>query len=109
MLFAPTKMGVMESKITLEFMATKIDDLTTMVDRRFDTIDKRLGVIEQRLSKLEQRVDLIGYSVYNIQVQTENTEQEMKGIHKVIDNLNGRLITVENYLGFPNQSPLFEF
>jgi hypothetical protein len=36
-------------------------------------------------------------------------EQEMKGIHKVIDNLNGRLITVENYLGFPNQSPLFEF
>jgi hypothetical protein len=36
-------------------------------------------------------------------------EQEMKGIHKVIDNLNGRLITVENYLGFPNQMPLFEF
>ena len=109
MLFAPTKMGVMESKITLEFMATKIDDLTILVDHRFDAVEQRLDVMERRLAKLEQRVELIGYSVYNIQVQTEGMEQEMKGIHKVIDNLNGRLITVENYLGFPNQMPLFEF
>jgi peptidoglycan hydrolase CwlO-like protein len=107
--FAPTRMGVMESKITLEFMAAKIDDLTTTMDRRFDAVEQRLKVIDQRLTKIEQRVDLIGYSVYNIQIQTENMEQEMKGIHKVIDNLSGRITAVENYLGFPSQNPLFEF
>ena len=72
------------------------------IDDRFMTIDRRFANIEKMLEKL----NIIENAVYNMQVDINTIQSEMRGIHKVLDNLNGRLTIVERYLGL--QAPLFE-
>lgn len=96
----------MEEEITLKTIARSIEDLFgvikdgfIMIDRRFDAIDKRFGDVDRRFAALEARVDGVGFIASQTQDDVRALNEEMRGIHKVIDNLNTRLVRVEGAAG----------
>jgi chromosome segregation ATPase len=105
----------------VEDLATNIENLSDIVrdgfelfaqkfieaDLKFKEINKQLEIINKQLNKLNNRVDRMEHALYEIQSEFENNRQEMRGVHKVFDAFNGRLMTVEDYLGFPHANPEF--
>lgn len=83
----------MEEEITLKTLAVSIEDLTGAVRDGFTMVDRRF-------TALEERVDSIAITVSRTEDNIKASNEEMRGVHKVIDNLNVRVVRTEKALGF---------
>lgn len=83
----------MGEEITLKTLAISIENLTSAVKDGFTMIDRRFIA-------LEERVDDIAVTVSRIEDDIKASNGEMRGVHKVIDNLNVRVVHTEKALGF---------
>ncbi len=89
--------GRMEERITLQKISVDLSELSTMVRGGISYAEKTFGQIKDRLDRIE-------YGLYQLQKDFLVLDEEIRGIHKVIDNLNMRIIFLENNRG---SLPLF--
>lgn len=87
-----------------------IEDLALIVAQGFSELSGRIEVLDRRITvevtslrgeirELNDRVTRLEYAAYQIQKDIITLDEEMRGIHKVIDYLNRRVITLEYRAG----------
>ncbi len=112
---AVATMGRMAERITLEQLAQGIGDLGTIIHAGFAYNETKFGDIETRFTSIEEymakefgsirnRLDTVEYGIRQMQKDFVALDEEIRGIHKVIDNLNIRVMTLERNFG---AAPLF--
>ncbi|HUC31069.1 MAG TPA: hypothetical protein VMR99_00055 [Candidatus Paceibacterota bacterium] len=94
---AITTMGKMAERITLQRLSEDIKDLRSVALDGFSYAEKMFGGIRDRIDRME-------YGIYQLQKDFLVLDEEIRGIHRVIDNLNIRMISLENNRG---SVPLF--
>jgi hypothetical protein len=119
---AVATIGRMAERITLEQVAQGINDLGTIihagfaynetkfgeVETGFKKIDVCFTVIEKHMEKefgaVKDRLGTVEYGILQIQKDFVSLDEEIRGIHKIIDHLNIRLMALERNFG---AAPLF--
>jgi hypothetical protein len=118
---ATTTIGSMEKDLTLRDVIDNINRIAAVLTERINKIDVKF---DSRFDMLEKRVGSLGYQVRGIKVDTQELKErtarielttyhtqkdadafhgEMRGIHKVIDRFNGRVMRLETHAGFPGE------
>jgi hypothetical protein len=103
---APT-IDRVESKVTLETLAVNMEQLAIAMNAGFVSIDGRFKALDKKseffslevyegFRTLKERLDRIEYATYQIQKDLDQLDQEMKGIHHVLDNFEMRITQLEN-------------
>jgi len=76
---------------------------------KFDQVDQRFRSLEENMATgfrtLRERADRVEYAVYQIQKDMDQLDQEMKGIHHVLDKFDGRITRIENHLELVPENP----
>ena len=119
---AITTIGKMAERITLEQVAQSIGDLGTIIQAGFAYNEAKFGQIEIRLGEMgsrfmlvekfmteefrliKDRLNGVEYGIRQIQKDFVALDEEIRGIHKFIDNLNIRVMVLERNFG---AAPLF--
>jgi hypothetical protein len=119
---AVATMGRMAERITLEQLARNIGDLGTIIQAGFAFSEEKFGYFEARFNEFESRfnkfetkfdkelrdvkdrLSRVEYGLRELQKDFIALGEEVRGIHKVIDNINIRVVALERNLG---ASPLF--
>jgi archaellum component FlaC len=85
----------------------KFDSLEAKFDSRFDMLEKRVGSLEYHIGGIKIDMQEIKERTARIELITHHTQKdadafhgEMRGIHKVIDRFNGRVMRLETHAGF---------
>jgi hypothetical protein len=96
--------GRMAERITLEQLAGGIADLGTIIQAGFAYNEAKFREMEARFANIENRLSAIEYGIREMQKDFVALDEEIRGIHKVIDNLNVRIVALERNFG---ARPLF--
>jgi hypothetical protein len=112
----------MAERITLEQLAQGISDLGTIIqagfaynegkfggmENGFNDMEIRFAAIEKRMTEefkaVRDRLDTMEYGIRQLQKDFVSLDEEIRGIHKVIDHLNIRVMGLERNFG---AMPLF--
>jgi hypothetical protein len=92
-----TTIEQMAERITLQKISADVDTLSSLVASGFSHAEKAFR-------DLKDRADRMDYGIYQLQKDFLTLDEEIRGIHKVVDNLNIRIVSLENDRG---SSPLF--
>jgi chromosome segregation ATPase len=115
----------MEKRITLQDIIDHIDQRFDHMDQRFDSLEKRVGFLEHQSGILQRDVRTLDYKIddnarethlirqktdrielmtFTLQKDIEGLSDEMKGVHKVLDQFDGRITRLEIHTGIPIES-----
>jgi archaellum component FlaC len=85
----------------------KFDSLEAKFDSRFDMLEKRVGSLEYHvggikmdMQEVKERTARIEFITHHMQKDADAFHNETRGIHKVIDHFNGRVMRLETHAGF---------
>lgn len=102
------KMG---NPVTLETLNGSIQELAMFTREGFELVDRQLKekfkAFEDRFDNLEKRLSVVeghtasmSVTLLAMQEDIETLHEEMRGVHRVFDYMNARLVRVESKLGF---------
>jgi hypothetical protein len=105
----------MAEQITLEQVVQGIGDLGAIIqagfaynETKFSEMEIRFAAIEKHMAEgfkaVRDRLDTVEYGMRQIQKDFVSLDEEIRGIHKVIDHLNIRVMALERNFG---ATPLF--
>lgn len=101
---AVTTIGRMAERTTLEQAAQSIGDLDAIIQAGFAYNEEKFGEIKEEFRIVKDRLSSVEYGVRQIQRDFVSLDEEIRGIHKVIDGLNIRVVALERNFG---ATPLF--
>ncbi len=111
-----------ERFIAIDGRLETIDGRFEANDRSFDVLGRAIGSLETRVGSLEtkfdgletkvdngfrmlkDRIERTELAVYQVQKEIGVFDQEMRTVHKVLDNLDGRLLRVEGHIGLAQEN-----
>ncbi|MBI2263097.1 hypothetical protein HY373_01085 [Candidatus Berkelbacteria bacterium] len=101
--------GFREQREYMDKRFEQIDERFKQIDKRFERVDERFKQADARFLTINARLDLIETDISNLNNLYNNLYQEVKEIHKLLDEVifrqefdvwKKRLLRVERHLGF---------
>lgn len=90
----------LEEKMTLEKLAIMVaggfEGLEQRLGDKIEGLEQRMDRIEHELRTTKDRLSRVEYGVYEIQKDLIAIDEEIRGIHKVIDGINIRVFALES-------------
>ena len=103
------RINAVEAKVDIGF--TALEKQAGSLERRFgvmeadiQTIDLKIDNNTREIYTAKERFSRIEFILYNVQKDADAFHGKMRGIHKVIDRFDGRVIRLEAHAGFPTGS-----